>query len=67
RALADIRESIGELRYYRAAVFVPLPGPTTEECQAIAATVLGDAAARAGVPAGPASPDVPISELPAEH
>ena len=26
RALADIRESIAELRYYRAAVFVPHPG-----------------------------------------
>ena len=26
RALADIRESIAELRYYRAAVFVPQPG-----------------------------------------
>ncbi len=27
RALADIRESIRELRYYRAAAFVPTPGP----------------------------------------
>jgi len=27
RALADIRESIAELRYYREAVFVPQPGP----------------------------------------
>ncbi|PRX95491.1 oligoribonuclease [Allonocardiopsis opalescens] len=27
RALADITESILELRYYRAAVFVPQPGP----------------------------------------
>ena len=27
RALADIRESIAELRYYREAVFVPPPGP----------------------------------------
>ncbi len=27
RALADITESIRELRYYRAAVFVPQPGP----------------------------------------
>lgn len=27
RALADIRESIAELRYYRDAVMVPLPGP----------------------------------------
>ena len=28
RALADIQESIEELRYYRDAVFVPPPGPT---------------------------------------
>ncbi|MBO0832055.1 MAG: oligoribonuclease, partial [Actinobacteria bacterium] len=27
RALADIRESIRELRYYREVIFVPLPGP----------------------------------------
>ncbi len=27
RALADITESIAELRYYREAVFVPQPGP----------------------------------------
>ena len=27
RALADITESINELAYYRAAVFVPPPGP----------------------------------------
>ncbi len=29
RALADIRESIAELRYYREAVFVDQPGPAT--------------------------------------
>ena len=29
RALADIRESIQELRYYRETVFVPPPGPAT--------------------------------------
>ena len=37
RALADIRESIEELRYYREAVFVPQPGPDTETARAIAA------------------------------
>ncbi|MDI5967058.1 oligoribonuclease [Streptomyces sp. SL13] len=37
RALADIRESIAELRYYREAVFVPKPGPDTETARAIAA------------------------------
>ncbi|GAC00512.1 MULTISPECIES: oligoribonuclease [Gordonia] len=30
RALADIRESIRELRYYRAAAFVPAPGPDVD-------------------------------------
>jgi oligoribonuclease len=36
RALADIRESIQELRYYRAAVFVPSPGPDSEAARALA-------------------------------
>ncbi len=36
RALADIQESIEELRYYRAAVFVPAPGPDTETARALA-------------------------------
>ena len=29
RLLADIRDSIAELRYYRSAVFVAPPGPDT--------------------------------------
>ena len=37
RALADIVESVQELRYYRAAVFVPQPGPTSEQAAAYAA------------------------------
>ncbi|MBO8184884.1 oligoribonuclease [Streptomyces spirodelae] len=37
RALADIRESIAELRYYREAVFVPQPGPDSETAKKIAA------------------------------
>jgi oligoribonuclease len=36
RALADIRESIAELRYYRQTVFVPQPGPESEEAKQIA-------------------------------
>jgi oligoribonuclease len=36
RALADILESIQELRYYRKTVFVELPGPTSAEAQAAA-------------------------------
>src|SRR6266702_1803900 len=37
RAVADITESIQELRYYREAVFVPPPGPDTATARAIAA------------------------------
>ena len=36
RALADIQESIEELRYYREAVFVPSPGPDSDAARAIA-------------------------------
>jgi len=43
RALADILESLQELKYYRAAMFVPLPGPTSEEAAAISAQVSGAA------------------------
>ena len=39
RALADIRESIRELRYYREAVFVPQPGPDTLTVRQIAARI----------------------------
>jgi oligoribonuclease len=37
RALADVRESIRELEYYRRTVFVPLPGPDVDAARAIAA------------------------------
>lgn len=33
RALADIVESIRELDYYRRAIFVPAPGPASEEAR----------------------------------
>jgi oligoribonuclease len=46
RALADIRESIRELDYYRKAVFVSEPGPTTEQVQAISAGVIEGFAGR---------------------
>lgn len=42
RALADIRESIEELRYYRRAVFVPPPGLGTEAARELSATVRAD-------------------------
>ncbi len=37
RALADIHESIRELKYYRGTAFVPAPGPSTSEIAAVAA------------------------------
>jgi oligoribonuclease len=37
RALADIIESVRELQYYRAAVFVPQPGPDSATARGIAA------------------------------
>ncbi|MGC4932504.1 oligoribonuclease [Gordonia sp. DT30] len=37
RALADIRESIRELEYYRAAAFVPAPGPDSDRLAQIVA------------------------------
>jgi oligoribonuclease len=41
RALADIAESIEELRYYREAVFVPTPGPDSATARGIAAKHAG--------------------------
>jgi oligoribonuclease len=41
RALADIQESIEELRYYRDAVFVTAPGPDSEKAREIAARHAG--------------------------
>ena len=40
RALADILESIDELRYYRAAMLVPPPGPDSTAAKQLAAQVL---------------------------
>ncbi|MGX9346208.1 oligoribonuclease [Microbacterium sp. KNMS] len=40
RALADILESIRELEYYRRAVFVAEPGPTSDEARDIATRVV---------------------------
>lgn len=40
RALADIKESIRELAYYRETAFVAAPGPSTEDAQAVAARLL---------------------------
>ena len=51
RALADIKESIRELRYYRDTVFVPPPGPDSATARQIAARYIGE-----GRPAGPVQP-----------
>src|SRR3954447_5653245 len=51
RALADILESIEELRYYRAAIFVPSPGPESVEPGAVADEHGGP---RPGLPGEPA-------------
>lgn len=42
RALADILESIRELAYYRKALFVGDPGPSTDEAKAIATEVVNN-------------------------
>ncbi|MFI8594952.1 oligoribonuclease [Microbacterium sp. NPDC078428] len=40
RALADIRESIRELAYYRQSVFVSQPGPTSDGARSAAAAAV---------------------------
>src|SRR3982751_2646669 len=40
RALADIIESIRELAYYRRTLFVPAPGPSSDEAQTAAGGVV---------------------------
>ncbi len=55
RALADIQESIEELRYYRAAVFVPPPGPDSETARLIAAQYAGSLTSPPPIPADPSS------------
>ena len=41
RALADITESVREMRYYRAAVFVPQPGPDSATAREVAEAITG--------------------------
>jgi Oligoribonuclease (3''->5'' exoribonuclease) len=41
RALADVRESILELAYYRRTLFVAQPGPSSDDAAAAANAVLG--------------------------
>jgi len=44
RALADIQESVLELRYYRAAIMVAAPGPSTEQATATGAALVSSEA-----------------------
>lgn len=39
RALADILESIAELRYYRQTVFIETPGPSSEQAKNVAQSI----------------------------
>ena len=61
RALADIQESIEELRYYRSAVFVPSPGPNTDTARALAdehgGSLTGGAAPETAAEAAPEAPE----------
>ena len=45
RALADIQESIRELRYYREVIFVPLPGPDSATAREVAARLAAEGGA----------------------
>ena len=53
RALADIQESIEELRYYRATVFVPPPGPGSAEAKLLAQQHGGSLTGLRGEESGP--------------
>ncbi|MFC5727869.1 MULTISPECIES: oligoribonuclease [Nocardioides] len=57
RALADIQESIEELRYYRDTIFVPLPGPDSDAAKE-AATRHGGSITGLGLP--PEAAETPI-------
>ncbi|PVU83927.1 oligoribonuclease [Cellulomonas sp. WB94] len=63
RALGDILDSIDELRYYRAALLVPQPGPDSKQAKAVAAQVIATSVHLAQgaegalvAPEGPAAP-----------
>jgi oligoribonuclease len=50
RALADIRESIRELQYYREVIFVPMPGPDSATARQVAARIAAEPEPAGGVP-----------------
>jgi oligoribonuclease len=64
RALADIQESIEELRYYREAVFVPSPGPDSDAARGIANRHGGSLTGLGGADASPSQDPAPDAETP---
>ncbi|CAN5115782.1 oligoribonuclease [soil metagenome] len=62
RALADIQESIEELRYYRETVFVPAPGPESALAKDAAARHGGALTGLHGSSAAPAPAATPASD-----
>jgi len=56
RALADIHESIRELQFYRRTAFVPQPGPSTSEIEAVVADLGGGRNAPGGIDSAPEPP-----------
>lgn len=66
RALADIRESIAELRYYRGAVFVDPPGRATDELRALAADHVVDHSTPVSGAASEAAPEA-VRSTPGEQ
>ncbi len=56
RALADIHESIRELKYYRGTAFVTPPGPSTSEIAAVADELGVDSAAPQETDSAPGDP-----------
>jgi oligoribonuclease len=60
RALADILESIDELKYYRSTLFVPQPGPDAEKAAAAASAIVGASVPPAAAP----DPDEDAAPLP---
>nr|WP_255378047.1 oligoribonuclease [Quadrisphaera sp. DSM 44207] len=65
RALADIHESVLELRYYREAVFVPPPGPDSAASKAAAERALAPRSATSPAPSSTASSTAPAVSPPA--
>jgi oligoribonuclease len=63
RALADIQESIEELRYYREAVFVASPGPDSNTAREIAARHGGSLTGLVDPPVETPSPDPAIAPV----